>query len=75
MSKIPKQLTELLSRLDAERAKEVEDRVSLIMAEAELPTVEELKLRRPDLAEFIGCLADVEFEIAPELPLPPAKVW
>ena len=80
MSAIATELENVLTRLDVESAKRLEDRVRAAISEAskreaKMPTLEELKRRRPELAEFIGSLADVEFELPPDLPLPPAKIW
>jgi len=37
--------------------------------------LELLRQRKPELADLIGSLTDVEFELPPDLPLPSAKVW
>jgi superfamily II RNA helicase len=76
---IAMELERTLERLAPEKARVLESRVreaiSEVEKEKELPTLEELKRRRPDLAHIIGCWADKEFELPPELPLPPAKTW
>ena len=74
------ELERVLEHLDPVAAQTLETRVreaiSLVTEPKEpLPTLEEMKLRRPDLADIIGCWADLEFELPPELPLPPAKTW
>jgi hypothetical protein len=80
MSGITQELERVLEHLNPEAAQTLETRVreaisSVTVPEAPLPTLEELKRRRPDLADIIGCWADLEFELPPELPLPPAKTW
>jgi superfamily II RNA helicase len=73
------ELERTLERLEPEKARALESRVreaiSEMVEEKELPSLEEMKRRRPDLADIIGCWADLEFEESPELPLPPAKTW
>jgi superfamily II RNA helicase len=68
-----------LERLEPEKARVLESRVreaiSEVENEKELPTLEELKRRRPDLAHIIGCWADEDPEEPEELPMPPAKTW
>jgi hypothetical protein len=39
------------------------------------PSLEEMKRRMPEFADLIGSLGDAEFDLPPELPLPPAKTW
>jgi len=72
-------LERTLERLEPEKARALESRVRQAMSEVaeeeELLSIEEIKRMRPDLADIIGCWADVEFELPPELPLPPAKTW
>ena len=73
------ELERTLERLAPEKARVLESRVreaiSAVEEEKELPTLEEIKRRRPDLADIIGCWADKEFELPEDLPLPPAKTW
>jgi hypothetical protein len=73
------ELERTLKRLEPDKARALESRVreaiSEVAEEKELPTLEEIKRRRPDLADIIGCWADKEFEIPEDLPLPPAKTW
>lgn len=73
------ELERTLERLVPEKARVLETRVREaifeVEKEKELPSLEEIKRRRPDLADIIGCWADKEFELPPELPLPPANTW
>lgn len=80
MSTIALELDQLMSRLDPRAAETLESRVRDAMAhvaerEGDTPTPGEMKRRRPELADLIGCLAGVEFELSSELPMPPAKTW
>ena len=34
-----------------------------------------MREKKPEIAHLIGSLAGEEFDVAPELPMPPAKVW
>lgn len=76
---IAQELERTLKRLGPEKARVLESKVREVISEVaeekELPTLDEIKRRRPDLADIIGCWADKEFELPPELPLPPAKTW
>jgi|GEM_PF-1984605 len=76
---ITTELERTLERLEPEKARVLESRVREAISEAEDRkeplSIEEMKRRRPDLADIIGCWADMEFELPPELPLPPAKTW
>jgi hypothetical protein len=76
---IAEELKRTLERLEPEKARVLETKVreaiSEVADEKPLPTIEEIKRRRPDLADVIGLWADKEFEIPEELPLPPAKTW
>ena len=54
------------------RVREVLSAVS--EAERALPTLEEMKRRMPEYADLIGCWANVEFELPPELPLSSARI-
>jgi len=73
------ELDRTLERLDPEKARVLESRVRAAISEVEgpkqLPSIEEMKRRMPEVAEFIGCMADMEFDLPDELPLPPAKEW
>ncbi len=73
------ELERTLERLEPEKAKVLESKVREAISEVEkeedLPTLEEIKRRRPDLAHIIGAWADKEFDLPPDLPLPPAKTW
>ena len=73
------ELEQTLERLEPEKAKVLESKVREAISEVEkeedLPTLEEIKRRRPDLAHIIGAGADKEFDLPPDLPLPPAKTW
>ena len=80
MSAVVMELEEMLTRLKPEAAKKLEMQVrealsSVAETDKMLPTLEEMKRRMPEFADLIGCWADVEFELPPELPLPPAKTW
>jgi len=79
VSGIALELERVLEHLDPETAQTLETRVreaiSLVTESKAPPTLEEIKRRRPDLADIIGCWADMEFELPPELPLSPAKTW
>jgi len=73
------ELERVLERLDLETAQALETRVreaiSSAVAPQNPPTLEEIKRRKPELAEFIGCMADMEFDLPDELVLPPAHEW
>jgi hypothetical protein len=78
MMAIVEELERILTRLKPEAAERLETQVRGILfsvsdAEAVLPTLEEMKRRRPEFADLIGSLADVEFELSPERPLSPDK--
>ena len=80
MSVVVMELEEMLTRLKPEAAEKLEMQVrealsSVAETDKVLPTLEEMKRRMPEFADLIGCWADVEFELPPELPLPPAKTW
>ena len=80
MSAIAIELDRILESLEPEAAQNLETRVreaisSVTGSEEPLPTLEEMKRRMPKFADLIGCWADVEFDLPPELPLPPAKTW
>ena len=80
MSAVAMELEEMLTRLKPEAAEKLEMQVrealsSVAETDKVLPTLEEMKRRMPEFADLIGCWADVEFELPPELPLPPAKTW
>ncbi len=80
MSAVVMELEEMLTRLKPEAAEKLEMQVrealsSVADADKILPTLEEMKRRMPEFADLIGCWADVEFDLPPELPLPPAKTW
>ena len=79
VTKIALELERTLERLKPDKAKVLESRVREAIFEVEkeedLPTLEEIKLSRPDLAHIIGAWADKEFDLPPDLPLPPAKTW
>ena len=80
MSAVVMELEEMLTRLKPEAAEKLEMQVrealsSVAETDKVLPTLEEMKRRMPEFADLIGCWADVEFELPPELPLPPAKTW
>jgi hypothetical protein len=76
---IATELERTLERLEPEKARVLESRVREAISEAEdrkePPSIEEMKRRRPDLADIIGCLGDAEFDLPPELPLGAAKAW
>ena len=80
MSAVAMEVEEMLTRLKPEAAEKLEMQVrealsSVAETDKVLPTLEEMKRRMPEFADLIGCWADVEFELPPELPLPPAKTW
>jgi len=75
---IATELESLLRKLPEEKAVRLTGKIREVMSAADdegALSLEELKKRRPELAEFIGAWADIEFEEPAELPLPPAKVW
>ena len=79
MTAVALELDQMLACLKPEAAEKLETRVREVLsavAEAEraLPTLEEMKRRMPEYADLIGCWADVEFELPPELPLSPARI-
>lgn len=79
MSAVAVELERMLTRLKPEAAEKLEMQVrealsSVVESDKVLPTLEEMKLRMPEFAEVIGCWAEVEFELPPDLPLPPAKI-
>jgi len=73
------ELERVLERLDPETAQTLETRVREAISSAvepsTPPTLEEIKRRKPELAEFIGCMADMEFDLPDELALPPTDEW
>ncbi len=73
------ELERTLERLAPEKARVLESRVreaiSEVEKEKELPTLEEIKRRRPDLAYLIGAWADEDPDEPEGLPMPPAKIW
>jgi hypothetical protein len=73
------ELKRTLERLDPEKARVLESKVrkaiSEVFEEEPLPTIEEMKRRMPEFADVIGSLGDAEFDLPPDLPLPPAKTW
>ncbi|MEX1114293.1 MAG: hypothetical protein WEB53_03525 [Akkermansiaceae bacterium] len=79
MTTIALELERTLERLAPEKARVLESRVreaiSEVEKEKELPTLEEIKRRRPDLAHIIGAWADEDPDEPEELPMPPAKIW
>ena len=79
MTAVALELDQMLARLKPEAAEKLEMRVREVLsavseAERALPTLEEMKRRMPEYADLIGCWANVEFELPPELPLSPARV-
>ena len=73
------ELERTLERLEPEKAKVLESKVREAISEVEkeedLPTLEEIKRRRPDLALIIGAWADKAYDLPPDQPMPPAKTW
>lgn len=73
------ELERTLKRLEPEKARVLESRVRAAISEVAdakaPPSLEEMKRRMPEFADVIGCLGDAEFDLPPELPLPPAKTW
>ena len=79
MTAVALELDQMLARLKPEAAQKLEMRVRKVLsavsvAERVLPTLEEMKRRMPEYADLIGCWADVEFELPPELPLSSARI-
>ena len=79
MTAVAFELDQMLACLKPEAAEKLETRVREVLsavsvAERVLPTLEEMKRRMPEYADLIGCWANVEFELPPELPLSPARV-
>ena len=79
MTAVALELDQMLARLKPEAAEKLEMRVREVLsavseAERALPTLEEMKRRMPEYADLIGCWANVEFELPPELPLSPARI-
>jgi hypothetical protein len=75
MTAIASELERVLKRLEPEAAKRLETRVREAIADVRpegkpLPTLEEMKKRKPEIADLIGCMADEEFEILPQPALP-----
>ena len=79
MNAVARELDGLLARLEPKAAELLATRVREEMARVkksdELPTLDEIKKRVPDIADLIGAWADEDPETAEELTLPPAKVW
>ena len=80
MSAIAEELERVLARLKPEAAEKLETRVreaisSVSETEKELPTLEEIKQRVPDIAHLIGAWADEDPGDPEELELPPVKSW
>lgn len=79
MTTIALELERTLARLAPEKARVLESKVREVISEVAeekpLPTIEEMKRRMPEFADVIGSLGDAEFELPPDLPLPPAKTW
>ena len=79
VSTIAMELERTLERLAPEKARVLESRVreviSEVVSEKQQPSLEEMKLRMPEFADIIGSLGDADFDLPPELPLPPAKTW
>lgn len=80
MSTLALELDQLLKQLAPAEAERLEIRVRAVIREVSAPNetppaLEVIKRRRPELAEYIGSLAGMEFELPDELPLPPAKEW
>lgn len=79
VSTIAMELDRTLERLAPEKARVLESRVREVISEVEgtkaPPSLEEMKRRMPEFADVIGSLGDAEFDLPPELPLPPAKTW
>ena len=79
VSTIAMELERTLERLAPEKARVLESRVreviSEVVSEKQQPSLEEMKLRMPEFADIIGSLGDDDFDLPPELPLPPAKTW
>ena len=79
MTAVALELDQMLARLKPEAAEKLEMRVREVLsavseAERALPTLEEMKRRMPEYADLIGCWANVEFELPPELPLSSARI-
>jgi hypothetical protein len=78
MTAVAMELERVLGSLTSEAARKLESRVreeiALVKPEDEMPSLEEIKRRCPEFADMIGCWADVEFELPPELPMPAAKI-
>jgi len=81
MSTIATELDTAIAALPRAAAQRLE---SAVRSEIEKATCEEhemkralelMRQRKPELADLIGSLADLEFELPPDLPLPPAKGW
>ena len=79
MTAVALELEQIMSRLKPEAAERLEARVrkemALVERQGELPTLEEMKRRKPEFADLIGCLAGMEFDIPAQPPLPPAQQW
>ena len=80
MSAVVMELEEMLTRLKPEAAEKLEMQVrealsSVAETDKVLPTLEEIKLRVPDIAHLIGAWADEDVSEPEELPMPPARVW
>ena len=79
MTAVALELDQMLARLKPEAAQKLEMRVREVLsavseAERAMPTLEEMKRRMPEYADLIGCWANVEFELPPELPLSSARI-
>ena len=80
MSAVVMELEEMLTRLKPAAAKKLEMQVrealsSVAETDKMMPTLEEIKLRGPDIAHLIGAWADEDVADPEELPMPPARVW
>ena len=80
MTVVVMELEEMLTRLRPEAAEKLEMQVrealsSVAETDNVLPTLEEIKLRVPDIAHLIGAWADEDVAAPEELPMPPARVW
>jgi hypothetical protein len=73
------ELDGLLARLEPKAAELLATRVREEMArinkQDELPTLDEIKRRVPDIAHLIGAWGDEDPEGPEELTMPPAKTW
>ena len=79
MTAVALELDQMLARLKPEAAEKLEMRVREVLSavsvdERALPSLEEMKRRMPEYADLIGCWANVEFELPPELPFSSARI-